>query len=101
MRPLRFVLLVACFIAIPIFLTCISLLRGQSDGADVFGHPPRSRLRALFSFSTPSALFPPSAIISLASDNSTVFLARPAAFGPSLPSKGLTGQLWIGRGFGD
>lgn len=101
MRPLRFVLLIACFIAIPVLLTCISLLRGQSDTADVFGHPPRSRLRALFSFSTPSALFPPTAIISLATENSTFFLARPAAFGPSLPSRGLTGQLWIGRGFGD
>lgn len=101
MRPLRFVLLVACFIAIPVFLTCFSLIRGQSDGADVFGHPQRSRLRALFSFSTPSALFPPSAIISLTFENSTFFLARPAAFGPSLPSKGLSGQLWIGRGFGD
>lgn len=101
MRPLRFVLLVACFIAIPVFLTCLSLFRGQSDGADVFGHPQRSRLRALFSFSTPSALFPPSAIISLTFENSTFFLARPAAFGPSLPSRGLSGQLWIGKGFGD
>jgi len=101
MRPHRLVLLVICFIAIPVFLTCISLLGGQSDGADVFQHPRQSRLRALFSFSTPSALFPPSAIISLTLENSTFFLARPAAFGPSLPSKGLSGQLWIGRGFGD
>lgn len=101
MRPLRFVLLVACFIAIPVFLTCFSLFHSQSDNADVFGHPQRSRLRALFSFSTPSALFPPSAIISLTFENSTFFLARPAAFGPSLPNKGLSGQLWIGRGFGD
>lgn len=101
MRPLRFVLLVACFIAIPVFLTCISLLGRQSDNADVFQRPQHSRLRALFSFSTPSALFPPSAIISLKHENSTFFLARPAAFGPSLPSKGLSGQLWIGRGFGD
>jgi len=101
MRPHRLVLLVVCFIAIPVFLTCVSLLGGQNDGADVFQHPPQSRLRALFSFSTPSALFPPSAIISLTFENSTFFLARPAAFGPSLPSKGLSGQLWIGRGFGD
>lgn len=101
MRPLRFVLLVACFLAIPVLLTCFSLLRGQTDGANVFGHPQRGRLRALFSFSTPSALFPPSAIISLTFENSTFFLARPAAFGPSLPSRGLSGQLWIGKGFGD
>lgn len=102
MRPHRFVLLVACFIAIPVFLTCISLIgRSGNDSADVFQRPQRSRLRALFSFSTPSALFPPSAVISLTTENSTFFLARPAAFGPSLPSKGLTGQLWVGRGFGD
>jgi PA domain/RING-like zinc finger len=37
----------------------------------------------------------------LTDDNSTFFLARPAAFGPLLPSKGLSGQLWIGSGFGD
>ncbi|KAJ9653844.1 hypothetical protein H2198_007010 [Neophaeococcomyces mojaviensis] len=101
MRPLRFVVLVFCFIAIPVFLTCISLFGGQPDGADVFQHPQRSRIRALFSFSTPSSLFPPSAIISLTTENSTFFLARPAAFGPSLPTNGLSGQLWIGRGFGD
>lgn len=101
MRPLRFIILVACFIAIPVFLTCFSLFRGQNNAADVFGHPQRSRLRALFSFSTPSALFPPSAIISLTFENSTFFLARPAAFGPALPSKGLSGQLWVGKGFGD
>lgn len=102
MRPHRFVLLVACFIAIPVFLTCISLLgSGNNDNADVFQRPQRSRFRALFSFSTPSALFPPSAIISLTTENSTFFLARPAAFGPALPSKGLTGRLWVGRGFGD
>lgn len=40
-------------------------------------------------------------MISLTDDNSTFFLARPAAFGPLLPGKGLSGQLWIGSGFGD
>lgn len=40
------------------------------------------------------SLFPTSAIISLAEDNSTFFLSRPAAFGPSLPKIGLTGQLF-------
>jgi hypothetical protein len=59
----------------------------------------RSKFSALFSFHTP--LFPPSAIISLTDDNSTFFLARPAAFGPLLPSNGLSGQLWIGSGFSD
>jgi hypothetical protein len=28
-------------------------------------------------------------------------MARPAAFGPLLPARGLSGQLWIGSGFGD
>ncbi|EXJ86587.1 hypothetical protein A1O3_03540 [Capronia epimyces CBS 606.96] len=105
MRPLRFLLLLVFFIALPIVLTCWSIF-SASDGsaADSFhaGYTTRSsRLRALFSFSTPSSLFPPSAVISLTNDNSTFFLARPAAFGPSLPSRGLSGQLWVGKGFGD
>lgn len=54
-----------------------------------------------FSFNTPLSLFPPNAIISLTDDNTTSFLARPAAFGPPLPSTGLSGQLWVGSGFGD
>ena len=62
---------------------------------------PKSGLRAFFSFRTPASLFPPSAIISLTDDNSTFFLARPAAFGPPLPADGLSGQLWVGSGFGD
>ncbi|KFY95635.1 hypothetical protein V498_03258 [Pseudogymnoascus sp. VKM F-4517 (FW-2822)] len=53
------------------------------------------------SFNTPLSLFPPNAIISLTDDNTTSFLARPAAFGPPLPSTGLSGQLWVGSGFGD
>ncbi|KAI7017348.1 hypothetical protein KC355_g3716, partial [Hortaea werneckii] len=44
---------------------------------------------------------PPSAIISLTDDNSTFFLARPAAFGPVLPARSLSGQLWVGSGFAD
>lgn len=54
-----------------------------------------------FSFSAPLSLFPPNAIISLTDDNTTAFHARPAAFGPSLPKNGMSGQLWIGSGFGD
>ena len=106
MRPFRFLLLLVFFVALPIALTCWSLLATDSppdfNAGYNGGYTPRpSRLRALFSFSTPSSLFPPSAVISLTNDNSTFFLARPAAFGPSLPSKGLSGQLWVGRGFGD
>lgn len=62
---------------------------------------PRGSVHALFSFTSPGSLFPPSAIISLTDDNSTFFLARPAAFGPDLPNHGLSGPLWIGSGFGD
>ncbi|KIV88056.1 hypothetical protein PV10_08986 [Exophiala mesophila] len=104
MRPLRFLLLLFFFVAIPIALTCWSLVTAVESVADSFhpGYKTRSsRLKALFSFSTPSSLFPPSAVISLTYDNSTFFLARPAAFGPSLPSNGLSGELWVGKGFGD
>lgn len=60
-----------------------------------------SGVLSTFSFNTPLSLFPPNAIISLTDDNTTSFLARPAAFGPPLPSTGLSGQLWVGSGFGD
>lgn len=103
MRPLRFVLLLSVFVALPVFLTCWSLFSShESRGENLRpGYTQTSSFRALFSFSTPSSLFPPSAVISLTNDNSTFFVARPAAFGPSLPHKGLSGQLWVGRGFGD
>jgi RING-like zinc finger/PA domain len=104
MRPPRLVLLLLCFIALPIFLTFLSLLNAHPRDADsvAAGYGAKSnRLRALFSFHTPASLFPPSAIISLTDDNSTFFLARPAAFGPLLPSDGLSRQLWVGSGFGD
>jgi hypothetical protein len=65
------------------------------------GESSQGGLGAYFSFHTPFSLFPPNAIISLTDDNTTSFLARPAAFGPPLPAKGLSGQLWIGSGFGD
>jgi RING-like zinc finger/PA domain len=104
MRPPRLLLLLFCFIAFPIFLTFLSLLSAHPRDADALaaGYGTKSRrLSALFSFHTPAALFPPSAIISLTDDNSTFFLARPAAFGPVLPSDGLSSQLWVGSGFGD
>ena len=104
MRPLRFIILLTLFVALPVFLTCWSLLSSHDAPTDTLRagyNAQTSQLRALFSFSTPTSLFPPSAIISLTNDNSTFFVARPAAFGPSLPSRGLSGQLWVGRGFGD
>ncbi|KAI9819114.1 MAG: hypothetical protein M1827_007270 [Pycnora praestabilis] len=104
MRPPRLLVLLFCFIALPVILTLISLLstHPQRDAASSSTvHSRSSGISALFSFHTPSSLFPPSAIISLTDDNSTFFLARPAAFGPLLPSRGLRGQLWVGSGFGD
>lgn len=105
MRQSRLLLLIFCFIFLPILLTLLSLITAQprqgvgEDEEPVAGRS--SRLRALFSFNTPPSLFPPSAIISLTDDNSTFFLARPAAFGPLLPSNGLSGQLWVGSGFNE
>lgn len=104
MRPPRLVLLLICFVALPVFLTFFSLLyshprhRQQTESTV---STQKGGLRALFSFHTPTSLFPPSAIISLTDDNSTFFLARPAAFGALLPADGLSGQLWVGSGFGD
>lgn len=104
MRSPRLVLLLLCFVALPVFLTFFSLLHSHprhrlSTESTTSGR--KSGIGALFSFHTPSSLFPPSAIISLTDDNSTFFLARPAAFGPLLPSDGLNGQLWVGSGFGE
>ncbi|PGH13444.1 hypothetical protein AJ80_06313 [Polytolypa hystricis UAMH7299] len=104
MRPPRLILLILCFIFFPILLTTLSLLSSRprhGSQANPSFHNQTGRLRAFFSFHTPSSLFPPSAIISLTDDNSTFFLSRPAAFGPPLPSKSLVGQLWIGSGFSD
>lgn len=104
MGPSNIVLFFACLIALPTFLTFLSLL---------YSHPPKGqlatestsigngRLLAFFAFRAPSTLFPSSAIISLTDDNSTFFLARPADFGPKLAPDGFSGQLWIGTGFGD
>lgn len=52
-------------------------------------------------YNTPFSLFPPNAAISLTDDNSTSFAARPAAFGPKLAVRGLSGQLWVGSGFAE
>ncbi|KAJ5551107.1 hypothetical protein N7461_005805 [Penicillium sp. DV-2018c] len=99
MRPPRLLVVLFCLIFFPILLTIFSALT-SSKVATPYSVAGRSTgLRAFFSFNIPSSLFPPSAIISLTDDNSTFFLARPAAFGPLLPTKGLSGQLWVGSGF--
>ena len=104
MRPHHLILICLGVVALPTILTFFSLLHGHPRGevaTESDTDPPKTGVRALFSFHTPSTLFPPSAIISLTDDNSTFFLARPADFGPTLQANGLSGQLWIGSGFGD
>jgi hypothetical protein len=99
MRPIR--LLVSLCFCILAITTLLFLIPGQEDQlrSSVPKNKKKNVFNALFSFHTP--LFPPSAIISLTDDNSTFFMARPAAFGPLLPLSGLSGQIWIGSGFGD
>lgn len=97
MRPIRFLLtLVSCSVVF-LLLLAIGPWRGSTEETAQV----RGNMGAFFDWRTPSSLFPPSAIISITDDNSTNFLARPAAFGPLLPPSSLTGQVWIGSGFGD
>ncbi|OTA95449.1 hypothetical protein M434DRAFT_380290 [Hypoxylon sp. CO27-5] len=100
MRPPRIAILVLFFFAC-LFLLCRAIT-SIGHPAPIISSPQstqKSGFRSFFSFSTPFTLFPPNAIITIADDNSTSFAARPAAFGPPLPTKGLNGQLWIGSGF--
>ncbi|KAL4980446.1 hypothetical protein BDW66DRAFT_125224 [Aspergillus desertorum] len=102
MRAPRLIFLAFCLIFFPIFLTFYSVLTSSphvSTPNSLAGQA--TGLHSLFSFNLPSSLFPPTAIISLTDENSTFFLARPAAFGPLLPEKGLSGRLWVGSGFGE
>ncbi|KAH7073299.1 RING-9 protein [Paraphoma chrysanthemicola] len=102
MRPLRLLLsLSTCLVAVTLLLY---VALGSQQDEELEQNSSRGKkkgFKALFSFTSPGSLFPPSAIISLTDDNSTFFLARPAAFGPSLPKDGLSSALWIGSGFGD
>ncbi|KAH8884251.1 hypothetical protein GQ53DRAFT_401572 [Thozetella sp. PMI_491] len=101
MRPPRVAILVLFFSA-SLFLFCrsISALRRSPTTASQ-DTTQKASFRPFFSFAAPFTLFPPNADISLTDDNSTSFPARPAAFGPPLPAKGLSGQLWIGSGFAE
>ena len=105
MRPPRIAIL-GLFSAACIFLLCRAVVAAAAQPsrpaapAVSRGSPDDySPFRSLFSFSAPFTLFPPNAVITIADDNSTSFAARPAAFGPPLPGKGLVGQLWVGSGF--
>lgn len=104
MRPPRIAILVL-FLAASLFLFCRSVISlrdaNQSPAVPLSPHRTASPFRSFLSFTAPFTLFPPNAAISLTDDNSTFFPARPAAFGPPLPAKGLSGQLWIGSGFAD
>lgn len=104
MRPPRIAILVL-FLAASLFLFCRSVVSlrdaNQSPAAPLSPHRTATPFRSFLSFTAPFTLFPPNAAISLTDDNSTFFPARPAAFGPPLPAKGLSGQLWIGSGFAD
>jgi hypothetical protein len=102
MRPPRIIIAVAFFVT-TVFLTFISLRSSHPPHTITTTAPvaPKTGIQSLFAFRVPFSLFPPNAIITLTHDNTTAFLARPAAFGPYLPAAGLKGQVWIGSGFGD
>lgn len=100
MRPPRIIIVVAFFLT-SVLLTFISLRSSHPPHKIATSTAPKTGIRSFFSLRAPFSLFPPNAIITLTHENSTAFLARPAAFGPSLPIEGLKGQVWIGSGFGD
>ncbi|OBR05766.1 Pa domain-containing protein [Colletotrichum higginsianum IMI 349063] len=108
MRTPRLAILVFFFVA-SLFLFCRSVFSSPRQNIAVAAAVaaaapaavPPSRFQSLFSFNAPFSIFTPNAAITLTDDNSTSFVARPAAFGPNLPNKGLSGQLWIGSGFSD
>ncbi|KAF6841033.1 pa domain-containing protein [Colletotrichum musicola] len=101
MRTPRIAILVLFCVA-ALFLFCRSVASvARSSAVIAPAAVPRSRFTTFFSFTAPFSIFTPNAAISLTDDNSTSFVARPAAFGPNLPVKGLSGQLWIGSGFAD
>ncbi|POS82957.1 hypothetical protein EPUL_006244, partial [Erysiphe pulchra] len=98
MRPPQIV--IAVIFSLITVLTIFSLRSSQpSQLSSLPSDSASSGTRAFFSFHAPFSLFPPSALISLTHDNKTAFLARPAAFGPSILPTGLSGQVWIGGGF--
>ncbi|CEJ82822.1 hypothetical protein VHEMI02869 [[Torrubiella] hemipterigena] len=102
MRTTRILILILFLTA-----TFFVLIRGLSTQSTTPSRYPSrypSGRQSFFGFlyyNTPFSLFPPNAAISLTEDNSTSFAARPAAFGPSLASTGLSGPLWVGSGFAE
>ncbi|KAI1120767.1 hypothetical protein F5Y10DRAFT_257730 [Nemania abortiva] len=103
MRPPR-IFILALFSAACLFLLCraiASVVQPTPTTSRPRSTSTKSAFRSFLSFTTPFTLFPPNAIITIADDNSTSFAARPAAFGPALPTTGLNGQLWVGSGFSE
>jgi hypothetical protein len=102
MRPFRLLLALATSLVAVTLLLYVTLVSQQDEQLEQnSASGKQGGFKALLSFTSPGSLFPPSAIISLTDDNSTFFLARPAAFGPPLPKDGLSSGLWVGSGFGD
>lgn len=99
---LRFLFTFLSSVVVASCILCILFPSNPAPGPD-FDRRPHSGggLDGWFSFKDPASLFSPTATISLTDDNSTFFNAKPAAFGPLLPSKGLSGQIWVGSGFAD
>ncbi|KFA79261.1 hypothetical protein S40288_03422 [Stachybotrys chartarum IBT 40288] len=101
MRAPRIAILVL-FIAASLFILCRSLSTTRTSTSSNPAKPRSAKsVLGFMYYNTPFSLFPPNAAIGLTDDNSTLFAARPAAFGPKLASKGLSGQLWVGKGFPD
>ena len=104
MRPPRIIILIV-FLASLFFLLGRIVTLAIRENQSVLQDPHsdikagKSSASSFSYYNTPFSLFPPNAAISLTEDNSTSFAARPAAFGPKLATKGISGQLWIGQGF--
>ncbi|OAA48602.1 C3HC4 type (RING finger) zinc finger containing protein [Metarhizium rileyi] len=102
MRTPRVAILVF-FLTASLFIVFRALTANRTTVVTSYPPSPRAS-KSVFGFvyyNTPFSLFPPNAAISLTDDNSTSFAARPAAFGPKLAFSGLSGQLWVGSGFGE
>jgi len=99
MRPIRLILFSFASFFLFVCLVYVSISSDVDRYLDP-DHPNEQREYNGFPFlRNPGSLFAPSATISLTDDNSTYFAARPAAFGPFLPSNGLSAQIWVGSGF--
>lgn len=102
MRPPRIAILLL-FLTASLFLFCRAVFTPARTASSVYPAKVKAdkSVWGFMYYNTPFSLFPPNAAISLTDDNSTSFAARPAAFGPKLASRGLSGQLWVGSGFAE